>query len=161
VGIRGCRGLAVHARPAWVRERPTQSRGGTVLRTVLASARRRKARGFVLGTAATAITQSSSAITAITMGLVAVDLVDFGSSLAVLLGANVGTIGTAWLVSFKLTGIGRYLLVMGAVLGELLVCTAVLGKPVFHLGFILFASISYPTPAARCAHTRWPWSCWR
>ena len=116
-----------------------QARGGTVLRTVLASATRSKARGFVLGTAATAIMQSSSAITAITVGLVAAGLVDFRSSLAILLGANVGTTATAWLVSFKLTGIGRYLLVAGTVLGALPVRAAVLGKPIFYLGFILFA----------------------
>jgi len=116
-----------------------QARGGEAMHSVLASATRSKARGFLLGAIVTAIVQSSSAVTSITVGLVAADLMSFPASLAVLLGANVGTTATAWLVSFKLTGIGPYLIVAGAVLGALPVRAAALGKSVFYLGFILFA----------------------
>jgi phosphate:Na+ symporter len=116
-----------------------QTSGGQVLRSLLASATRSRVRGFLLGTALTAIVQSSSAVTAITVGLVAAELMSFRASLAILLGANVGTTATAWLVSFKLTGIGPYLLVAGAALGALPVRASVLGKSVFYLGFILFA----------------------
>jgi phosphate:Na+ symporter len=116
-----------------------QAHGGEVLRSLLASATRSKIRGFLLGTALTAIVQSSSAVAAITVGLVAAELMSFPASLAILLGANVGTTATAWLVSFKLTGIGPYLLVAGATLGALPVRASVLGKSIFYLGFILFA----------------------
>jgi phosphate:Na+ symporter len=116
-----------------------QKRGGQAMQSVLASATKSKARGFLLGAIVTAIVQSSSAVTSIAVGLVAAGLMTFPASLAVLLGANVGTTATAWLVSFKLTGIGPYLIVAGAALGLLPVRAAVLGKSIFYLGFILFA----------------------
>ena len=116
-----------------------RTRGGEFVRKALASSTQSKARAFILGVIATAIVQSSSAVTAITVGLVASGLMEFQASLAILLGANVGTTATAWLVSFKLTGLGPYLLVAGAGLGALPLRAAVLGKPIFYLGFILFA----------------------
>jgi phosphate:Na+ symporter len=83
--------------------------------------------------------QSSSANSAITVGLVASGLMEFQASLAILLAANVGTTATAWPVSFKLTNLGPYLLVAGAGLDALPVRAAVLGKSIFYLGFVLFA----------------------
>src|SRR5882672_5413600 len=48
-------------------------------------------RGVMLGAVATAIVQSSSAITALTVALVDAGTMSFQSSLGVLLGANIGT----------------------------------------------------------------------
>jgi Na+/phosphate symporter len=63
----------------------------------------------VLGVVATAIIQSSSAVTSLTGALVDAGTMMLRSSLGVLLGANIGTTSTAWLVSLKLTGIGPFL----------------------------------------------------
>jgi phosphate:Na+ symporter len=60
---------------------------------------------LVTGALTTAVVQSSSAVTALTAALVDSGVISFGASLAVVLGSNVGTTATAWLVSFKLTGI--------------------------------------------------------
>ena len=116
-----------------------QTRGSGVLKAVLGKATRSKTMGFLLGAGVTALVQSSSAVTAITVGLVGSAMIDFQNSLAILLGANVGTTSTAWLVSFKLAGIGPYLLVAGAVLGALPIRAAAFGKSIFFLGFILFS----------------------
>ena len=48
--------------------------------------------------------------------LLAAGLIRFEATLTVLLGANLGTTATAWLVSFKLNGIGPWLIVLGAAL---------------------------------------------
>jgi len=50
---------------------------------------------------------------------------------AVLLGANVGTTVTAWLVSFKLAGVGAIFLVLGMIISMLPWRYAVFGKSKF------------------------------
>lgn len=66
-------------------------------------------------------------------------VLSFRASLGVLLGANVGTTATAWLVSFKLTGIGPVFIVLGALLSALPTRAGVAGKAVFYFGLIFFA----------------------
>jgi Na/Pi-cotransporter len=63
----------------------------------------------------------------------------FRSSLGVLLGANIGTTSTAWLVSLKLTGIGPFFIIFGTVLGALPTRFKMLGKAAFYFGFIFFS----------------------
>jgi Na+/phosphate symporter len=55
-------------------------------------------------------------VSSLTVTMVDGAMVSFRASLGVLLGANVGTTATAWLVSFKLTGIGPVFIVLGALL---------------------------------------------
>ena len=57
-------------------------------------------RGIILGTIITAIIQSSSIITSITVGLVNNDIINFHSSLGIIMGANLGTCITSWITSF-------------------------------------------------------------
>jgi len=63
----------------------------------------------------------------------------FRGSLGVLLGTNVGTTSTAWLVSFKLTGIGPFCMLVGAILSAIPVRARAVGKAVFYFGLIFFA----------------------
>jgi phosphate:Na+ symporter len=93
----------------------------------------------VLGAVASAIIQSSSAVTALTVALVDAGTMTFRSSLGVLLGANIGTTSTAWLVSLKLTGIGPFFIVLGTVLSAIPTRFKVLGKAAFYFGFIFFS----------------------
>ena len=60
-------------------------------------------RGFLLGTGITAIIQSSSAITVMLVGLVNSGVMQLNQTISVIMGSNVGTSMTAWLLS--LTGI--------------------------------------------------------
>jgi phosphate:Na+ symporter len=63
----------------------------------------------------------------------------FRSSLGILLGANVGTTSTAWLVSLKLTSIGPFFIVLGTLLSALPTRFKMLGKAAFYFGFIFFS----------------------
>jgi phosphate:Na+ symporter len=96
-------------------------------------------RGVVLGIVATAIIQSSSAITSLTVALVDAGVITLRSSLGVLLGANIGTTSTAWLVSLKLTRIGPFFIVLGTVLSAIPIRLKMLGKAAFYFGFIFFS----------------------
>jgi len=66
---------------------------------------------------ATALLQSSSAVSSIIISLVDSQILTFSQSLSVLIGTNVGTLITAQLVAFKLTGIGPIFIVLGFFFG--------------------------------------------
>jgi len=116
-----------------------QAVGGPALKTWLGLVTASRWRGFAIGALATAIVQSSSAITALTTALVDAAVISFRASLGVLLGSNVGTTATAWLVSLKLTGIGPFFIVVGALLSAVPLRARVIGKAVFYFGLIFFA----------------------
>ncbi len=104
----------------------------------LGLATRDRFRGLLLGASVTAVVQSSSAVSALVIALVNAGTLSFASSLAVLLGAKIGTTSTAWLVSFKLTHIGPYLIVLGGILTMLPFSIRVVGRAIFYFGFIFF-----------------------
>jgi phosphate:Na+ symporter len=119
--------------------RELQAVGGQALQSWLGRVTASRWRGFAVGALATAIVQSSSAVTALTTALVDSMTVSFRASLGILLGANVGTTATAWLVSLKLTGIGPVFIVLGALLSMLPVRAKVAGQAIFYFGLIFFA----------------------
>ncbi|MCX7958333.1 MAG: Na/Pi symporter [Deltaproteobacteria bacterium] len=59
----------------------------------------RKYKGIITGTVITAILQSSSLVNLIVLALLGVKMIAFQHSLGVLLGANLGTTATAWIVA--------------------------------------------------------------
>jgi len=95
--------------------------------------------GFLLGAMLTAIIQSSSAVTSITVALVDSGVITFYNSLAVLVGTNIGTTFTAWLITFKLDALGPYLLIVGTIVGFFPHRIHIAGKSIFYLGLILFS----------------------
>ena len=116
-----------------------QRAGGATLSKWLRRLTESRWRGVLLGAVATAIVQSSSAVTSLTVALVDAGTISFRSSLGVLLGANVGTTSTAWLVSLKLTSIGPFFIVFGTLLSTLPSRFKMLGKVAFYFGFIFFS----------------------
>ena len=116
-----------------------QQVGGAALSKLLGRLTESRWRGVLLGAVATAIVQSSSAITSLTVALVDAGTMSFQSSLGVVLGANIGTTATAWLVSLKLTSIGPFFIVLGTVLSALPTRFKMLGKAAFYFGFIFFS----------------------
>jgi phosphate:Na+ symporter len=116
-----------------------QTVGGDALERWLGRVTANRLRGFLVGATATAIVQSSSAMTALAVTLVNAGAISFRASLGVLLGANVGTTATAWLVSLKLTSIGPAFIVLGALISLLPARVRVIGKAVFYFGLIFFA----------------------
>ena len=63
-----------------------------------------RGRGFLLGTAVTAVVQSSSAATVIAVSLADSGLLTLRQVIPVVIGANVGTCATAWLLCLFQTG---------------------------------------------------------
>ena len=119
--------------------REVQLLGKERLNEVLGRLTRNRFSGFLLGAFFTAIVQSSSAVTSLAIVLVDAGVISFANSLAVLIGANVGTTVTAWLVSFKLTGIGPIFIILGALFTVIPGPLRVAGKSVFYFGLIFFA----------------------
>ena len=72
---------------------------GRRLKIVLETMTKNTYVGFAVGTLVTAFIQSSSATTVIVIGLVNAGLLTLRQSIGVIIGSNVGTTATAWLVS--------------------------------------------------------------
>lgn len=116
-----------------------QVAGGETLRKWLGRVTANRWQALLVGAGTTALVQSSSAVTALAVTLADADIISFKASLGILLGANVGTTTTAWLVSFKLTEIGPYFILAGALISMLPIRFSFLGKSVFYFGLIFFA----------------------
>jgi len=99
---------------------------GQKLKNLLGALTRRRVVAVLVGAMVTALIQSSSATTVMTVGFVNAGLLTLKQALSVVLGANIGTTFTAWLVStfgigaFKITayalpavGVGFLLTVIG------------------------------------------------
>ena len=76
---------------------------GGKLESILAKLTSTRWRGFLLGFIVTAIIQSSSATTVMLVGFVNSGIMKLGQTISIIMGANIGTTVTAWLLS--LTGI--------------------------------------------------------
>ncbi len=76
-----------------------RSLAGDALRRALTRFTGGSIRGFLAGLGVTALVQSSSATTVMTIGFVSAGLIAFSSAIAVIIGANLGTTSTGWLVS--------------------------------------------------------------
>lgn len=78
-----------------------ERRAGNSLRTILGKLTNNKFLGFLTGIAVTAIIQSSSATTVMVVGFVNSGLINLGQAINVIVGANVGTTVTAWILSLS------------------------------------------------------------
>ncbi len=76
-----------------------ERRAGSGLRTILGKLTNSKMAGFFTGLAVTAIIQSSSATTVMVVGFVNSGLMTLRQSISVIMGANLGTTVTAWVLS--------------------------------------------------------------
>jgi len=74
---------------------------GPKLKSILESMTKKTLRGFFVGAGVTSIIQSSSATTVIVVGLVNAGLLTLKQAIGVIIGSNVGTTATAWLVSIS------------------------------------------------------------
>ena len=78
-----------------------ERRAGGALRSILGKLTSRKMLGFLTGLGVTAIIQSSSATTVMVVGFVNSGIMELGQAINVIMGANVGTTVTAWLLSLS------------------------------------------------------------
>ena len=80
-----------------------ESMSGGVLERALERSTSSKWKALLLGTIATAIIQSSSATTVMTVGFVNGGIMTLNQAVGIIMGANIGTTATAWILS--LTGL--------------------------------------------------------
>lgn len=80
-----------------------ERKAGSKLKTILGNFTSNQFKGFLLGLAVTAVIQSSSATTIMVVGFVNSGIMTLRQSIGIIMGANLGTSVTAWLLS--LTGI--------------------------------------------------------
>lgn len=95
--------------------------------------------GVGLGAITTAVFQSSSATTVLTVGLVSAGLISFFNSLGLVLGADIGTTITAQLVAFKITAIAPVFIILG--IGIWLIGKdkqKSIGEAIFYFGLLFF-----------------------
>ena len=76
-----------------------ERRAGSSLRVLLGKLTSNRLMGFLTGLAVTAVIQSSSATTVMVVGFVNSGLLTLGQAINVIMGANVGTTVTAWILS--------------------------------------------------------------
>lgn len=111
---------------------------GERFRKRLASATRLPIVGVIIGALVTALIQSSSATSVITISLVNAGILSFRSSIGIIFGSNIGTTMTAQLVAFKLTAFAPLLIILGFVMSLVRSRFAIFGKAVFYFGFVFF-----------------------
>ncbi len=76
-----------------------EKRAGNQLKQILFKLTSSPIRGFFLGLIVTAVIQSSSATTVMVVGFVNSGLMKLAQSVSIIIGANVGTAATAWILS--------------------------------------------------------------
>ena len=94
-------GLALFLFGMDVMGKALERQAGGKLQTVLAKMSSTIPKGFLLGLAATAAIQSSSAITVMVVGFVNSGIMTLKQAVGVIMGSNVGTTATAWLLSLS------------------------------------------------------------
>ncbi len=80
-----------------------ERKAGSKLKSILANLTSNTFKGFLLGLVVTAVIQSSSATTVMVVGFVNSGIMTLRQSIGIILGANIGTSATSWILS--LTGI--------------------------------------------------------
>lgn len=96
-------GLAIFLFGMQVMGDALERRGGGKLKSILESLTSSPIKGVLLGAGVTGIIQSSSATTVMVVGFVNSGIMQLRQAISVIMGANIGTTVTAWLLS--LTGI--------------------------------------------------------
>ncbi|MDO6353947.1 Na/Pi cotransporter family protein [Caloramator sp. CAR-1] len=93
-----------------------QKAAGNRLKKILETLTRNRVFAILVGAFVTAIIQSSSATTVMTVGFVNAGLMDLFQAAGVIMGANIGTTMTAQLIAFKLTDIAPLVLAIGTIM---------------------------------------------
>lgn len=86
------------------------------MRGILQALTRSPLTGALAGTVITALVQSSTAVTVITIGLVNAGILSFYQSVGIILGTNIGTTVTAQLISFRFEDLALPAIGLGAII---------------------------------------------
>lgn len=116
-----------------------QYAAGDRMREILHSLTSTPLRGTMIGTVTTALFQSSTATTVLTVGLVDAGLISFTASLGVIFGANIGSTVTTQLIALNLASIAPVILITGFILERIKVKWQKHGRSLFYFGLVFFS----------------------
>ena len=106
---------------------------GNKLKTIIDKFTQTPLKGILVGACVTVVIQSSSATTALTIGLIAAGLMSFKQAVGVIMGANIGTTITSFLIGLNIAQYAPFFLLIGAFL------FLISNKPKVHsVGITLF-----------------------
>lgn len=93
-----------------------QSALGDKMRTLLEKGTSNPVKGVLTGALATALVQSSTTTAVLTIGLVNAQMLTLRQAIAVIMGANLGTVVTVYLIGFNLQGYALPIIGLGALI---------------------------------------------
>src|SRR5690554_343505 len=89
---------------------------GSKLKTIIEKTTGTPLKGILVGTLVTALTQSSTGVTVLTIGLVRAGLMTTPQSVGIIMGANIGTTITAFIISLPIEELSMIILFIGVVM---------------------------------------------
>ncbi len=114
-----------------------QRAAGERFKNLLHKATNNKYKSTIFGAVVTAILNSSTATTLITVGLINAGLISFAQSLGIIFGAHIGSTITSQLIALKLTSFAPYVMIIGFFL-SFPKKTKFIGKALFFFGMVFF-----------------------
>jgi len=119
--------------------REVQLAAGAYFRNLIQNLTRTPLRGTAVGAIVTAVVQSSTATTVITVGLVNSGIISFTASLGIIFGSNLGTTVTSQLIALNLTFFAPLLILAGFLIGIIGGKYKIFGRPIFYFGLVFFS----------------------
>ncbi len=93
-----------------------QKAAGSKMKDILAALTKNKLMGVLVGALVTGVIQSSSATTVMVVGFVNAGLMNLNQAVGIIMGANIGTTVTAFLVSLNITQVATLMVGVGVVI---------------------------------------------
>jgi phosphate:Na+ symporter len=93
-----------------------QKSAGSKMKDILAALTKNKLMGVLVGALVTGVIQSSSATTVMVVGFVNAGLMNLSQAVGIIMGANIGTTVTAFLVSLNITKVATFMVGVGVAL---------------------------------------------
>ncbi len=90
-----------------------QKAAGSKMKDILAALTKNRLMGVLVGTLVTGVIQSSSATTVMVVGFVNAGLMNLNQAVGIIMGANIGTTVTAFLVSLNITQFATFMIGIG------------------------------------------------
>lgn len=115
--------------------REVQLAAGAYFRNLIQNLTRTPIRGTAVGAIVTAVVQSSTATTVITVGMVNSGIISFTASLGIIFGSNLGSTVTSQIIALNLTAFAPLLILAGFLIG-------IIGGMYKNLGGRSFISVS-------------------
>ncbi len=115
-----------------------QAVAGDVIRKIINSLTQNRIMSVGVGLLVTCIIQSSSVTTVMTVGFVNAGLMNLAQAISVIIGANIGTTITGWIIALKISRLGLLLIGVGFIPGLFSKTerSQHLGKAILGLGFV-------------------------